>query len=270
MKIVLIFGSHPRHLYFMNALIKTGLVCGAVMQEREGMLSDIPAVLSDDLKKIYKYHFDLRLEMENRYFGSEDKYKFMRELPSIIVPEARLNSGEVENFIQSVGADVIISYGPGLIKDNILDLVNGQAFNLHGGLSPWYKGSATMFWPFYFLEPNYVGTTFHYVTKRIDGGKIVHHSVPRLEKDDCMHEVACKAIVQASKDIPQILLAMNSGKIFEGIEQKKNGKLFLDKDWRPEHLKLIYETYEDKIVDLYLEGKINQGNEPTLINGLDS
>lgn len=146
--------------------------------------------------------------------------------------------------------------------------MNDFAFNLHGGLSHWYKGAATMFWPFYFLEPNYVGTTLHYITRKIDAGNIVQHTVPKLEHGDCMHEVACKAIVAATGDVMKVMQKMNAGEVFLGVEQQKNGKLFLERDWRPEHLRLIYDLYEDKIVDLYLNGEIGQGNEPKLVSVL--
>ena len=33
-------------------------------------------------------------------------------------------------------------------------------------------------------------------------------------------------------------------------------KLFMNKDWKPEMLKVIYNFFDDKIVDLYLDKKI--------------
>ena len=35
------------------------------------------------------------------------------------------------------------------------------------------------------------------------------------------------------------------------------GKLFLKSDWKPEMLRKIYESYNDKIVDLYLKKEIS-------------
>ena len=34
------------------------------------------------------------------------------------------------------------------------------------------------------------------------------------------------------------------------------GKLYLKSDWKPEMLRVIYEFFDDKIVDLYLDNKI--------------
>ena len=264
MKILMIAGSHPRHLYVVRKVAATGHLVGVVFMMREKLNCDVPEDIEPDLVQLYRHHFDLRAEMEDKYFGEVDE-EFIRSINHIFVDPTELNGRIVGDFIQKSGAEMLISYGPNLIRNNILELVDGNALNLHGGLSPYYKGAATMFWPFYFLEPNYVGTTLHYITSKIDAGRIVHQTVPELCKGDGMHEVACKAIVKAAEELSKIVINMGDGIIYEGVEQKKTGKLFLNKDWRSEHLRLIYETYKDRIVDLYLDGKINKGNEPQLV-----
>lgn len=268
MRLVIISGSHPRHLYVVNRMIETGLVAGLVLMRREQMIESVPSFLTQHIKELYEKHFRLRAEMEDGYFGQTDVMQIRGKVPIQEIARTELNDIKVEKFIKEVRADCIFSYGPDLLKDNILSAVNDFAFNLHGGLSHWYKGAATMFWPFYFLEPNYVGTTLHYITRKIDAGNIIQHTVPKLEYGDGMHEVACKAIVTATEDVMKIMQRMNMGEVFPGIEQQKNGKLFLERDWRPEHLRLIYDLYEDKIVDLYLNGEIGQSNEPKLVSVL--
>lgn len=265
MRLVLIMGTHPRHFYIANTLAETGVLSGIVMQKREGMIEDAPIYLSGHLEELYVRHFSLRLEMEEKYFGDVQADHILKEVPVCEVSKEDLNGSQVMEFIKRIQADTLISYGPGLLRQNILDLCHGNTFNIHGGLSPYYKGAATMFWPFYFLEPNFVGTTIHYITNRIDAGNIVHQTVPQLEYGDCMHEVACKAIIKTGEDLRELISIMKSGKEITGCPQKKNGKLFLQKDWRPEHLKLIYDTYEDKIVDMYLDGEIGRNNEPALV-----
>lgn len=264
MNIVMIAGSHPRHMYIADVLKKTGMLKGIVIEQREKMIDVVPEGISEEIKKLYIRHFDLRMEMEKKYFGQINANKILASVPYVKVARKELNGEKVKAFVHKVGADTLISYGPGLISDEIIDMFNGRALNIHGGLSPWYKGAATMFWPFYFLEPNYVGTTIHYITKRIDGGNIIHQIVPTLSYGDCMHEVACKAIVKTGEELERLLMILDYN-MLEGKQQRLNGKLFMVKDWRPEHLKLIYETYKDRIVDLYLDGEINSGNEPNLV-----
>ena len=249
MRIAIVCGSHPRHLYVVNRMLETDLVAGIVLMRRENMILDVPQHLDEHTKELFVRHFDLRKKMEDEYFGDDEKLDGSTDVPILKINRQELNSHKVEEFIKKVGADCLFSYGPDLFKDNIIDSVNGFALNLHGGLSPWYKGAATMFWPFYFLEPNYVGTTLHYITKKIDAGNIVHQSVPTLEYGDCMHGVACKAIITAAAEICDVMTYISKNGRPEGVKQQKTGKLFLEKDWRPEHLRLIYEVYDDKITD---------------------
>ena len=48
------------------------------------------------------------------------------------------------------------------------------------------------------------------------------------------------------------------------LSLRYRGKLFLKKDWKPELLRNIYDLYDDKIVDLYLDKKISS-HKPHLI-----
>jgi hypothetical protein len=47
-------------------------------------------------------------------------------------------------------------------------------------------------------------------------------------------------------------------------DQKSTGRLFLTKDFKPIHLRVIYDLFNDKIVDAYLNGKLGQ-KKPKLI-----
>ncbi|BDG45790.1 MULTISPECIES: formyltransferase family protein [Parageobacillus] len=87
-----------------------------------------------------------------------------------------------------------MTYGVNKIDDHVIDMLPDYAWNIHGGLSPWYRGNITLFWPFYMLRPNWAGMTIHRLTSKLDGGDIVHHSVPKLEYGDGIHDVACKAV----------------------------------------------------------------------------
>ena len=118
-----------------------------------------------------------------------------------------------------------------------------------------------MFWPFLFLEPTMAGTTYHIIDKSVDTGEILHNNVPLLERGDGIHDVSTKAVVAAAKDIKKI-----TDHVLQRINDKKlpvkdptlrfKGKLFCKADWKPEMLEIIYDHYDDKIVDLYLDGKI--------------
>lgn len=144
-------------------------------------MDDTPKFLAGHLRELYEHHFRLRADIEEKYFGNVADKNIDYGVPVLEIGREELNDKKVEKFIKDISGECIFSYGPDLFKENILECVDCFALYLHGGLSPWYKGAATMFWPFYFLEPNYVGTTLHYITKKIDAGDIIHQTVPKLE-----------------------------------------------------------------------------------------
>ena len=49
--------------------------------------------------------------------------------------------------------------------------------------------------------------------------------------------------------------------------QKTSGRLWLAKDFKPIHLRVIYDLFENKIVDEYLSGNLDK-DLPNLICGI--
>ena len=155
--------------------------------------------------------------------------------------------------------DLILTYGCGILSDQIIKCAK-NAWNIHGGLSPWYKGGITLFWPSYMLEPQMTGMTIHELTKDLDAGDIIHQCTSDLVRGDGVHDLACRAIIKIGEEINKLLLIINSKDDIKKKPQINPGKLWKESDWRPEHLKLIYEIYNDKIVDHYLDKKFKQNN----------
>ena len=71
-------------------------------------------------------------------------------------------------------ADYLLTYGCSIIKNPILKHFKQNSINIHLGLSPYYLGSATNFWPFVNDELQFVGVTFMKLEDGIDDGPIIH------------------------------------------------------------------------------------------------
>lgn len=256
MKVVLICGSHRRHLYIAEKLYRHGFLGGIVIEKREEFLPEPPKDLLEQDRENFIRHFKARDTAENKFFHNADIEKIKKEVKYIEVTKETLNDDETLEFIKSIKPDYVVSYGVHKISDELIEEYKNCCFNIHGGLSPWFKGSITLFWPFYFLKPNWAGMTIHCLSNRIDAGDIIHHSVPVLQKGDKIHEVACKAVVQVANDLCKIFDIVESGKKLKPVPQVSNGKLFVNKDWTPQTLRLIYNTFNDDIVDKFLDGEI--------------
>ena len=269
MKVVLITGSHMRHSYILNELFSAGKLAGVIMEKREAFIPTPPAGLKKIDRENFIKHFEKRDEAEKKFFGNNSTEEIAESVPNLRTDLANLNSQASVDFIKKLDADFIFSYGCHLLSDEILARYDGRCFNLHGGLSPWFKGVATHFWPFYLLMPNWVGMTVHRTAKKADAGDILHQSVPILEKGDGMHDVACKAVFQSGKELVKILNLIENGKKVVCVPQKTSGKLFQNRDWAPQHLRLIYNTFNDDIVDCFLNGDISAPN-PDIVDFLVS
>lgn len=256
-KITLITGSHPRHLYLASRIAKKYTVKLHIVMKREAMLPVI------DMNSMLYRHFHDRDAAESKYFRPDAMgYPFTKN--TIELDYDKLNSTETIDLIKSSDSDLILVYGSGLLKNRFLREFNYPVLNIHGGLSPYYKGAATMFWPFFFLEPNFVGVTLHRIVKGIDAGDILHQTVPKLSKEDKIHDVACKAVVAFSLDLEKVLEnKIDNNKNF--VSQKKTGKLFLNSDFKEEHIRTIYELYNNDIVKRFFEGEFDS-RKPQLVD----
>lgn len=261
-KVVFMCGSHRRHLYIANELGKFGRLAGLVIEKREDFVPVPPDDLSERDRNNFIHHFEERDKAETKFFSNVDVDALLNSTPHISVSKEDLNGSRTIAFLEEIQPDYLFSYGVHLISDTIIGLFDNRCFNLHGGLSPWYKGTITLFWPFYNLCPNWAGMTIHKLTSRLDAGEILHHSVPVLLHGDKMHEVACKATVQVSADLCRILDMVDKGHELTFQKQKSNGKLWVETDWTPQHLRVIYEFFDDNIVDMFLNGELTVSEPP--------
>lgn len=264
MKVLFLTGSHPRHLYIAKKLYKAGHLKGLIIEKREDFVPSVPNNLQDLDKNNYIRHFREREEAEYKWFGQVNYDDFDEGIKRLYITVDELNSEKTINWISEFKPDIVLSYGIHKLDEKVLSTMPKNAFNIHGGLSPWYRGNTTLFWPFYFLKPNWAGMTIHQLTDKIDGGDILHHSTPELTKGDGIHDVACKSVIKVSEDLITILNMFNEGKEILKVEQKSYGKLFNSSDWKPQHLRMIYNVFNNDIVDKFLDGELGY-DEPKLI-----
>lgn len=261
MRLLLLTGSHPRHFFIVNELAKEGLVTAHIIEKREEFIPKPPVDLEPIDRENFIRHFNDRERAEEFHF--QDNAKVKSAVKTLNVTKETLNSEETIAWIAEQEFDLAISYGVHKIMKKMLAVLPKHAWNIHGGLSPWYKGNTTLFWPFIMLRPNWTGMTIHRLTDRLDAGDIVHHSVPVLAYGDGIHDVACKAVLQAGEDLRAIIENIPLSDI-KYVSQKGNGKLWIGTDWMPQHLRFIYNTYDNDIVDQFLDGKLSNGNPETI------
>lgn len=252
MRLLWIGGSHPRHLYYINTIARHYPLAGAIVEIREHLIPQPPEGLAEMDRQNFIRHFGNREKAERNYFGEQS----FPSCPLLKVTHTTLNTQESVDFVRSVDPDIVLVFGSGMIRDPLFSVLPRHTVNLHLGLSPRYRGAATLFWPFYFMEPTYAGSTFHYIVSEPDAGEIIHQVVPKLYPEDGIHDVACRVVIQSAQEALQLLEIFAKKGDWVTRPQKATGKNFLASDFKPEHLRVIYNLFNDDMVRQYLEGKL--------------
>ncbi len=244
MRIIALTGNQQRHKYYVNYL---------------SMHHDLVAVFAEDRfdKDAYgsKYavlqkHFDLRTETEQKYFSG---YEWPESSEIINVPRNGMSFTHIEERIKKINPEGIAVLGCGIIKRNIVDLCPNFV-NAHQGLSPYYRGSGTNFWPFFNAEPEYVGVTVHYIDPGADTGKIICHGRPEISTGDSHHDIGCKTIKVSAEIVSKVFCILEERPI-EGIVQWNEGKEYTRKDFNDNAVERVYALLSDGLIDKYLQRK---------------
>ncbi len=254
MSIVFVCGNHPRHAYIARCLAKTGKLAYVIIEQREQFLPKAPAHIDESLRTLFDHHFSERERVEHESFGAVQ----WPDVPSLSIAVTELNSQPVINIIKQHATDLLISYGCHKLSQELLDSVPKHKWNCHGGLSPWYKGAITHFWPSYMLEPQMTGMTVHQLSNQLDAGAIIHQCAAPLVRGDTLHMLAARAVIALGEELPQLAELAISADAIPNQPQTSNGMLWRASQWQPHHLPLIYQHYQDAIVDAYLDGKLTQ------------
>jgi methionyl-tRNA formyltransferase len=144
---------------------------------------------------------------------------------SDIVQEIQgLNTEETSKLIQAHNPDAILVYGTRIVKDHILDIANDLAFNMHTGISPYYRGTACAFWPVVNGEYDMVGATVHECTSAVDGGKIFAVQNAVLEKGDNIHTVFARAVKAGADAYVHVIKDYVDGKLTGESQDLSIGK----------------------------------------------
>lgn len=252
MKILWIGGSHGRHLYYINRISEEFEISGAIIEGRENIVPNVPDNLCEIDKQNFIRHFRNRELAEGRYFGKQN----LPDIPTLKIDKKELNSEKCLEFLKSIEPNVVLLFGCGLIKEPMYSTLPEHTINLHLGLSPEYRGSAGLFWAFYFMEPNNAGSTFHYIIEEPDAGDIIHQTIPKLEKSDGIHDVQCKVVLESSEDMIRLLKILEENGIWRRYKQLRTGKLFTGGEFKPEHLRVNYNVFNDDMVKQYLDGEL--------------
>lgn len=255
MKLAILTSTEMRHRYFARALARSFDVVSVgyevtVYSPAETEHED----LTPDERRVVADHYAERTHQEEVYFG--DDCARLVESGTLRVRSLEpgvLNSEATVDWLEGGRPDVVVVYGTNLIRSPMIDRFAGRMINMHLGLSPYYRGTATNFYPLVNEEPEYVGATIHLIDPGIDSGPILAHARPDISADDHPHMIGCKAIQSGIDKLIAILPEWYAERRTP-VEQwyVPNPRLYLRRDFHPRHVVELSRKMEAGLITDYV------------------
>ena len=209
--------------------------------------------------KIELEHLEARTLTENDFFRLFIDTQNAIKSISQDVPKLWFSSKSCFKLMQELNPKQILVYGTSIIKGELVNYFEGKILNLHLGISPYYRGSGTNYFPFVNNEPEYAGSTFMYLDHGIDTGQIIHQARPIINKNDSFHQLSNRFLI-TSFELFSKIAERNIG---IGLEKPirtnniKNDKRLIYKksSFSKENVIKLHENFKHEMLLNYLRNK---------------
>jgi methionyl-tRNA formyltransferase len=231
--VVVLCGGAPRHVYVANRLCRS-LDVVAVVQEvgRRVTPAKLAAMAKPQVavRKVGRWLRDRKRYRGNReaqfFFGEGEP---LLDRPDLRHFAAHVNDPEVAELVQRLAPDAVAVFGTSLIRPPLLGLGRLGMLNLHGGLSPDYRGADCTFWALFNGEPQRVGCTLHFINAGIDTGALVAHVCPEVRDGDDELTLFWRAVRDSAEAYAEAIERLARGEAL-GVRQDRKGSLYQVKD----------------------------------------
>jgi phosphoribosylglycinamide formyltransferase 1 len=245
---IVLTSTMRRHQYVANTLAQR-LEVACVWQE-EKSFQPLRYAGSPEEEAVIQRHFDARDASEDAYFADHARV----DAPTRRVPPGRCNdAGEIERMRRAT-PDVVLVFGTGLLKQPLIDTFPGRILNIHLGLSPYYRGAGTNFWPLVNGEPEYCGATIHFLDIGVDTGPIIAHVRPAIDGGDGPHDIGNKTIIAAADGLAAAAVAHAQAPL-AGVSQSGAGRVYKRADFSASAVNQLYANFAGEMLDEYLRNK---------------
>ena len=229
LRILVLCGRSPRHLYVANALCEVTDVL-AIVQETgsEWTARKVLKMLRPDrfFRKLWRWLRDRR-----RYTGNKEGQFFFSngeailDHPELVKEVPHINHPDVVRLTDELDPDLIAVFGTSLIRGELLHKGRLGMVNLHGGLSPEYRGSDCTFWALYNNEPEKIGCTLHYIDAGIDTGRLIAHVSPKVCPEDDELTLFWRSVKESAQVYAELMQRLAQGESLGAVQPGK-GRLY--------------------------------------------
>ena len=258
MKIVCLIRTSPSSIYFVNRInerheVSLVVVESPSIRERliaaiklEGILGTIKILKNKVLREIKRGKYN----GYNKYFN--DKWQSICNNICILNVED-INSPIVYERLKKEQPDLILDYGTSIVKDHILETAD-LALNLHGGLSPYYRGTFCTEWALVNCDPFNIGVTIHKLVGIIDGGGILAQKRITIKPSDTVGSINLQITQLGTELIVRAIDKIESGEQLQFKKQDYSlGYLTLNRQWSRHIRKQVEYIERNNLIGLMLK-----------------
>jgi hypothetical protein len=213
-----------------------------------------------DDEAVIARHFDARDASEDAYFAGDS----IVTAPSTRVPPGGCNAPGQITAMRALEPDVVLVFGTSLLKQPVIDAFPNRIINVHLGLSPYYRGAGTNFWPLVNGEPEYCGATIHLLDIGVDTGAILAHVRPDIRSSDGPHDIGNRTIAAAAEVLPEIARAHVRNPM-RGVPQQGSGRVYKRADFSAAAVNRLYANFAAGMIDEYLTHTAARDAKLTLV-----
>jgi methionyl-tRNA formyltransferase len=259
---ILLTSTFRRHQAVANYLATRCELAG-VWQETKTFVPERYATSAED-EAVITAHFNARDASEAEYFATDARLRLERGAVHQRVDGNECSCPAEVAAMAALEPDAVLVFGTGILREPLLSTFAGRLINIHLGLSPYYRGAGTNFWPLVNREPEYVGATIHYLDAGIDTGPIIAHARPAIAAGDGPHDLGNKTIVAAAKLLADAAEAHAQSRV-SAVAQRGGGRLYQRKDFNAEAVRRLYRHFETGMIDEYLADRTRRDAALTLV-----
>jgi phosphoribosylglycinamide formyltransferase-1 len=264
-RIVILTGSNLRHAFVRKYLGSVAEI-EVVRSYCEGRENDLRAVVESgavdgDLRL---KHLAARDRAEADFFGLFVDTVADRSNP-VYLPKGAINSPAHCDDIRALEPDLLIAYGCSIIREPLLGAYRGRFLNVHLGLSPYYRGGGTNYWPLVIGEPEYVGATFMHLDAGIDTGEIIHQIRAEYAWGDTPSQIGNRLILSMCPVYRDLIIHFDRLKRMPQPPPPDRPKVYRKRDYTEESVVTLYRNFADGLIETYLRDEKARGARVPLV-----
>lgn len=229
LSVMILCGRSPRHLYVANRLCESARAV-AIVQETGGLFNGKnalrqlkPANLWRKSWRWLRDRYRYTPQGEARFFFEGTEPHLIRQ--DLVVEVTHIDHPDVVALADRLKPDIIAVFGTSLIRGPLLERGRLGIFNLHGGLSPHYRGADCTFWALYNGEPDQVGCTLHRIDAGIDTGTLIAYIGPEVREGDDELTLFWRAVRDSADVYAELVRRLERGDAL-GERQREKGTLY--------------------------------------------